>query len=120
MRLLSLLACLTICAALSTACSSAPEAPPPRVKVERLQVDQAALQCRQRPAPLGPDATYQALLDLVGEAIDWGGDCESRLATVAAIVAPPPAPVPPAPPSNRSAAARPPAVAWVVPRAQPP
>ena len=114
MRLLSLLACLTICAALSTACSSAPEAPP-RVKVGRLQVDQAALRCRPRPEPLGPDATYQALLDLVGEAIDWGGDCESRLATVAAIVAPPPAPVPPAPPTTRSAAVRPPAVAWVVP-----
>jgi hypothetical protein len=97
----------------STGCSSVPELVT-QVRVERPKVDQAALHCRERPAPLGPDATYQDLFSLVGEAIDWGGDCESKLATVVAIVAPPPAPVQPAPPARTTAA-----MAWVRPRAPP-
>lgn len=119
MRLLSTLACLMLCAMLSTGCSSDRAPPPPsRVKVERPQVDQAALQCRPRPAGLPAEATVRDLLDLAGEAIDWGADCESRLATVAAIVAPPPAPV--TPPAARSSRAMARAVAWVRPHARPP
>lgn len=75
-------------------------------------MDEAALHCRSRPPPLGPEATYQDLFAMLGEAIDWGGDCESKLATVAKIVAPLPASIQPPTPSARRVTA---ATAWVVP-----
>ncbi|MBL8836118.1 MAG: hypothetical protein JNL66_07720 [Alphaproteobacteria bacterium] len=76
-------------------------------------MDPQALSCRERPGELGPDATWRDLVATAGEAIDWGADCEDRLATVAAIVAPRPADQqapPPAAPSTRQA------TAWVIPR----
>ena len=85
------------------------------VRIERVKVDPQALSCRERPGALGPDATWRDLVAATGEAIDWGADCEDRLATVAAIVAPRPADQqapPPAAPSTRQASA------WVLPREQ--
>lgn len=83
------------------------------VRIERPKVDPQALSCRERPGELGPDATWRDLVAATGEAIDWGADCEDRLATVAAIVAPRPADQqapPPAAPTTRQA------TAWVIPR----
>lgn len=113
----SISACLILSAMLSIACLlSACGARLPelltQVRVERVKVPQEALACRERPAELAPDATLRDLAALAGDAIDWGADCEDRLGTVAAIVAPP-APVAAPPP-----AAAPPraATAWVQPR----
>ncbi len=113
----SISACLTLFAMLSTACwLSACSARLPelltQVRVERVKVDPQALSCRQRPGALGQDATVRDLVALTGEAIDWGGDCEDRLGTVAAIVAPRPADQqapPPAAPTTHAA------LAWVRP-----
>ena len=117
----SISACLTLFAMLSTACwLSACSGRLPelltQVRIERVKVPQEALQCRERPPPLGPAATVRDLVATTGEAIDWGSDCEDRLATVAAIVAPPPADQrPPAPATAPPRAA----LAWVEPRAPP-
>lgn len=106
-----------LCAMLSTLCWLSACAPVrellTEVRIERVKLPQEALSCRERPGPLGQDATWRDLVATTGEAIDWGADCEDRLATVAAIVAPRPADQqapPPAAPTARQA------TAWVIPR----
>lgn len=123
----SISACLTLFAMLSTACwlSACKERLPDlltQVRIDRVKVDPQALSCRPRPGALGQDATVRELVALTGEAIDWGGDCEDRLGTVAAIVAPlapvaAPLPAdqqapPPAAPTTRAA------LAWVLPQSE--